>query len=44
MDEVEKWIAEAREKLHLKNNLKDFAVLKVLPETANVRHGRFIQF
>ena len=39
MDEVEKWISEAREKLHLKNNVKDFAVLKTLPETANVRYG-----
>jgi hypothetical protein len=37
VEEVEKWIAEAHEKLHLKNNLKDFAVLKMLPETAKVR-------
>ncbi|CAB4006508.1 Hypothetical predicted protein [Paramuricea clavata] len=35
VDEVEKWIADAREKLHLKNNVRDFAVLNMLPETAN---------
>ncbi|XP_028414134.1 dystrophin-like isoform X2 [Dendronephthya gigantea] len=34
VEEVEKWIANAREKLHLKNNL-DFNALKTLPETAN---------
>ena len=38
MDEVEKWIDDAREKLHLKNNFRDFTVLNMLPETANVRH------
>lgn len=38
VDEVEKWLAEAREKLQLdNNNLKDFDVLKKLPETADVR-------
>ena len=42
MEEVERWIADAREKLHLKNNLKDFEVLKTLPELANVRHSVLI--